>query len=344
MCDPPRNRYCEGPATRASDVFGLELGGEDDEFAVLEAQSAASDVRLLAPGLALASSVARPRIRTLAYTRRASAVVAHGSGGPREARAALARSEIDRTGTVAVRARDVRGTAGVDTQAVEEALGAELLGPDLQIDLEDPTHELRACFAGKSYVLGWLVAESVRDYGDRQPTDRPFFQPGGMDPLLARAVANIAIGTRSPATTTLLDPMCGTGGILGEAGLVGAAVLGSDAQREMVMGTRRNLESLLPRDKYDLFRGDAASLPIADDAVDVVVFDAPYGRQSKIAGETATKLLRDALIEASRLSSRAVVIGDREFGDIASETGWAVETIVARRVHRSLTRHVHVLR
>lgn len=325
-------------------MFALELGGEDDGFAVLEAESAASDVRLLAPGLALANSVEHTRLRTLAYTRRAIGVVAHGDGGPREARAALARTEIDRSGTVAVRARDVRGTAGVDTQAVEETLGAELLESDLQIDLDDPMHELRVCFAGESYVLGWLVAESVRDYGDRQPTNRPFFHPGGMDPLLARAVANITIGPREPTTTLLLDPMCGTGGILGEAGLVGANVLGSDAQRKMVTGTRRNLESLLPRDRYALLRADGVTLPIADGAVDVVAFDAPYGRQSKIAGESATALLRGALAEARRVSSRAVVVGDREFGDVASEVGWAVETIVTRPVHRSLTRHVHVLR
>lgn len=325
------------------DVFALELGGEDDDFAVLEAESAATDVRILAPGLALTSTLDRSRLRTLAYTHRASAVLTHGTGGLEAARSAVAQSEIDRTGTVAVRARDVRGTAGIDTQAVEEALGAELLETDLAIDLEDPTHELRACFANDSFVLSWLVAESVRDYGDRQPTDRPFFHPGGMDPLLARAVANIAIGPRDPGATTLLDPMCGTGGILGEAGLVGASVLGSDTQREMVQGTRRNLGALLPRERFALFRADATSLPVDDGAVDVVAFDAPYGRQSKIAGESASTLVRGALGEARRLASRAVVIGDRDLGDVATETGWSVETIAKRRVHRSLTRHVHVL-
>lgn len=54
-------------------------------------------------------------------------------------------------------------------------------------------------------ALGWLAAESVRDFGTRAPTDKPFFQPGSMDPLLARAVANVA-GARSGAT--ILDPMC----------------------------------------------------------------------------------------------------------------------------------------
>jgi tRNA (guanine10-N2)-dimethyltransferase len=324
-------------------VFALELGGEDDDFAVLEAASAAEDLRILAPGLALASSVDRSRIRTLAYTQRASALIAQGSGGLREAKRALARSEIDRSGTVAVRARDVRGTAGVDTQAIEESLGATLRETDLRIDLEDPTHELRACFAADSYVLGWLAVESVRDFGDRQPTDRPFFHPGAMDPLLARSVANIAIGPGDPEATTLLDPMCGTGGILGEGGLVGAAVLGVDAQVEMVRGTRRNLDALLSEDRYALVQGDATALPLIEPAVDVVVFDAPYGRQSKIAGESARTLLRGALAEARRLATRAVVVGDRVFGDVAAENGWTVETIAHRRVHRSLTRHVHVL-
>jgi len=136
--------------------------------------------------------------------------------------------------------------------------------------------------------------------------------------------------------------MCGTGGILLEAGLVGARVLGVDAQQKMVRGSRENLADGLDGD-WLVARGDARSLPVADDAVDAVVFDAPYGRQSKIEGDLHS-LVQDALAEARRVASRCVVVGDRPWAQPAHEAGWTTEAAFDRRVHRSLTRYVLVLR
>ena len=207
---------------------------------------------------------------------------------------------------------------------------------------------------GSVCALGWLAAESVRDFGSRRPTEKPFFQPGSMDPLLARAIANVA-GARPGAT--VLDPMCGTGGVLVEAGLVGADVVGTDAQAKMVRGARENLAHFLaaePRDEpgtpadiqpgeFALSLADATALPLADDAADVVVFDAPYGRQSKIASHRLEDLVGGALAEARRVADRAVVVADRSWAAEARAVGWELEAAFERRVHRSLTRHVLVL-
>ena len=210
-------------------------------------------------------------------------------------------------------------------------------------------------------ALGWLVAESVRDFAGRKPTEKPFFQPGSMDPQLARAVANVA-GARPGAT--VLDPMCGTGGVLVEAGLVGADVVGTDAQSKMVRGACENLAHYLDADSdgpdtpagggeqattepalgtWHLARADATRLPLADDAVDAVVFDAPYGRQSKIATHRLEDLVAGALTEARRVAPRAVVVADRPWIDPARAAGWTIEAAFERRVHRSLTRYVLVL-
>jgi len=324
------------PATGTT-VYVLELGGQDDDFAVFEARSAASDVALLAPGLATAGSVT-DRVRHLAYTRRASELLARTDPDVDSARTALADAPLDRSGTVAVRAVDVRGRTGVETQRAERELGSVLVDRGFAVDLEDPDQELRALFAEGACALGWLVAESHRDYGTRKPTDRPFFQPGSMDPLLARALANAA-GARPGAT--VLDPMCGTGGILVEAGLVGARVLGIDAHSEMVRGSRENLAHFLDGE-WEVARGDARNLPVADGSVDAVVFDAPYGRQSKVEGRLDT-LVFEALREARRVAPRCVVVGDRPWAQPAHEAGWTTEAAFDRPVHASLTRYVLAL-
>jgi tRNA (guanine10-N2)-dimethyltransferase len=335
-----------------SAVYLLELAGDDDAFALREAESRASDVESLAPGLATARGVRRPE--TLAYTRRVCRLVGTCEPEVEDAVAVLKAANIDRgaaapeggagsdptrdrSGTVAVRARDVRGITDIDTQAVERRLGSVLVDRGFEVDLDDPDHTLVALFS-ETAALGWLECETTRDFGERQPTEKPFFQPGSMDPMDARALANIA---GAGPDTRLLDPMCGTGGILVEAGLAGSDVVGVDAQEKMARGARKNLDHYL--DDGEVVRADATRLPFADDSFNGVVFDAPYGRQSKIESVSLDELVGDALAEVRRVAPRAVLVADRPWNEAAEEAGWTVESRFDRRVHRSLVRYVHVL-
>jgi tRNA (guanine10-N2)-dimethyltransferase len=323
-------------------VFVLELAGDDDAFAAAEARVAAPDADVAAPGLATASGLDTDRLRGLAYTHRAGEHIATTDADTPAAadalRDALQDSACRRDGTVAVRARNVRNTTEIDTQAAERELGGVLVDQGFSVDLEDPDHELRALYSEESCFLSWLAAESVRDYGDRKPTDRPFFQPGSMDPLLARAVCNLA-GVE--AGDRVLDPMCGTGGVLVEAGLLGARPVGTDAQAKMVRGARQNLAHFL--ENFDVARADATSLPLRDDTVDAAVFDAPYGRQSKIETHDLADLVGGALSEVRRVADRCVLVADRDWRDEAEAAGWTVDSRFERRVHRSLVRYVLVL-
>ena len=323
-------------------MYLLEFAGDDDPFALREAESRGSAVEALAPGLATARGVRRPA--TLAYTRRVCRLVGTCEPTVEGAVALLSAAAIDRTGSAAVRARDVRGLSGVDTRVAERRLGDVLVDRGFDVDLEDPDHALVALFS-ETAALGWLEAEADRGFGARRPTEKPFFQPGSMAPADARALANVA-GAGPGAR--ILDPMCGTGGVLVEAGLVGSDVVGVDAQAEMVAGTRENLAHYLEthhlEDGFAVARGDATRLPFADGAFDGVAFDAPYGRQSKVENDSLSALVGDALAEARRVAARAVVVGDRSYDAAAEAAGWTVDAHIERPVHRSLTRHVHVLR
>jgi len=343
-------------------VYWLELAGEEDAFAAAEASAAVTGVELLAPGVASAGSIGPDGspVSRLAYTRAAHEAIARTDADLNSAAAALDAAPTDRSGSVAVRARNVRNTTAVSTTEAERVLGGILVDRGFDVDLDDPDHVLRALFsAGERAehaavpgadggdasvcVLGWVATEAARDFAPK-PTDRPFFQPGSMAPADARAYVNLA-GV-APGRT-LLDPMCGTGGLPLEAGLVGADVLACDAQRKMARGTRANLREYIgdapAAPRWHVARGDATALPIRDDAVDAVAFDAPYGRQSKIARHELAALVSGALSEAARVAPRAVMVADRDWRAEASRAGWAVDAAFERRVHRSLTRHVLVL-
>ncbi|MFB6154174.1 MAG: methyltransferase domain-containing protein [Halodesulfurarchaeum sp.] len=321
-------------------MYVLELAGEADDFAAAEARTAGRDVRVVAPGLATAAALDPDRFRTLAFSHRASHLLAETAPTADAAREALASVGLDGSGTVAVRARDVRSQTSIDTQAVERALGSILVDAGYAVDLESPDRELLALFAEDACRLAWVVAIADRGFGQRAPTDRPFFQPGSMEPHLARAVVNLA---GVDPGETVLDPMCGTGGMLIEAGLIGAVPVGFDAQERMVRGAARNLRSALDR-PVSLARADATRLPVRDDSVAAAVFDVPYGRQSKIERHALSDLIDGALSEAARVAARGVVVADRKLADRAAAAGWSDAERFERPVHRSLVRHVHVLR
>jgi tRNA (guanine10-N2)-dimethyltransferase len=333
-------------------VYVLELAGQDDDpLATLEAESACGGVEPLGPGVVTARTLSA-RVADLALTRTASRLVARTDPAVEDAVAALRAATLDsedhgldsegdrpgRDGSVRVRARDVRGLTGVSTREAERRLGGVLSDRGYAVDLETPDHELRALFTEGVCVLGWVEVETTRDFETRRPTDKPFFQPGSMDAMLARALVNVA-GARRGAT--VVDPMCGTGGLLLEAGLVGARVLGVDAQWKMVRGAAENLAAYLEGD-FATARGDATRLPVRDGAADSVVFDAPYGKQSKVVGDLAA-LVSGALREAHRIAPRAVLVADRDWTNEARDAGWTVEKCIERRVHRSLVRHIHLL-
>lgn len=338
-------------------MYCLELAGNEDEFAAYEARRAASSVSVVGGGVATARGIEPNRLRQLAFTHAASELLAKTSADIEAAELAVEAATLEQSGSVAVRARDVRGKTGVDTQAAERRLGTVLVERGFEIDLENPDHELRALFAGNEAeeesdgkeadgccLLGWLAIESRRGYGDRQPTERPFVQPGSMAPLDARALVNIA-GAEPDAT--VVDPMCGTGGLLLEAALVGSNVIGVDAQWKMARGTETNLAALEAEWEFDgetsSIRGDATALPLTDGCADAVVFDAPYGRQSKIARHELAELIEGALQEAARIAPQAVMVADQSWEEPARAAGWRVDRRFERRVHGSLVRHVHVL-
>ena len=350
-------------------MYYLELAGEasDEALGIAEAErAAASAVTQVAPGLATADDIRYDRIQTLAYTHHISTLIGQTDATQQSAVALLratffdteygnheTKTDIDSTEmastnnqspqTVAVRARNVRSTADISTASIERALGDVLVTHGYEIDLENPTYELRACFADDTCLLGWAIDRQETTFGSRTPTNRPFFQPGSMAPRDARAYVNLAAGPTLPEAT-VFDPMVGTGGILIEAGLIGATVIGSDVQSKMAVGATQNLAEYLSTQPWHIFEADATELPVLNNSIDAVIFDAPYGRQSKIAADRLSELIAGALTETIRIAPRCVIIADRSYTDIATKVGWTVTTQFKRRVHRSLTRYVHILR
>jgi tRNA (guanine10-N2)-dimethyltransferase len=158
-----------------------------------------------------------------------------------------------------------------------------------------------------------------------------------MMPRMARALVNISLVR---AGEILLDPFCGTGGMVLEAELVGAQGAGSDFDPVMVAGSRKNVPGGF------FFRADATALPVRNSCIHAVATDLPYGQSVSIAAGSIDTLYTGALEEIRRVlvpGRRAVVVTHR---DISRQAGEVMEVVAScsQRVHRSLTRRMLVLR
>ncbi|MDD3493587.1 MAG: methyltransferase domain-containing protein [Candidatus Thermoplasmatota archaeon] len=231
---------------------------------------------------------------------------------------------------------------GHSISRLKQHLGAVIRGRHgLEVDLENPDLPLFVVADDHLYLCRVLAPVDRAQFERRRPHHRAFSSPISLHPRLARALVNLS-GVRPGQT--LLDPFCGTGGILIEAGLVGARVVGMDIKPELVEGCRANLAQygITPA---ALYCGDATAMILKEPA-NVVVTDMPYGRSTYV-GNSRTDLYHRAFQALHRWlppGGWAVVgLPDEQYIPSTQER-FIREDAYALRAHRSLTRHFCVLR
>jgi tRNA (guanine10-N2)-dimethyltransferase len=235
--------------------------------------------------------------------------------------------------TFRVRARGLG--VDVDASAVEGQLGADF-GRTGLVDLGQPSIDYRLLVAGE-FLLGRIIHRVDRSRLEAtKVARRPFSLPISLHPKFARALVNLA---RVPMAGSVLDPFCGTGGILLEAASLGLRPIGLDRERRMVLGCRASLHGVA---NGALGMADAGHLPLRPGSVHGVATDPPYGRAASTRGEPIANLyertfhaFRDLLPSGAHA---AVVLPDEAMIDLASEHLERIE-VHALRVHRSLVRH-----
>ncbi len=210
----------------------------------------------------------------------------------------------------------------------------------LDVNLNNPDIEINIFADKKIYLCKKIAHIDRKKFEKRKPSYRPFSPPISLHPRIATALVNLS---GIMAGETLLDPFCGTGGILIEAGLMGAKVIGVDIKKNVVEGCRKNMEYYHIED-YTLYNGDATEMEI--NSVDAVVSDFPYGRSTYI-GSGMDELYGKAFSKMknwlNKGSTAVVGLPHRKFVDIGRKY-LHLEEIHSMRVHRSLTRYFCVYR
>lgn len=197
-----------------------------------------------------------------------------------------------------------------------------------EVDLERPDEVIRVYVLEDEIVVGKIVEDIDRSLFEKRSNEkRPFSSPVSLDPVLARVLVNLS---EVRPGGHVIDPFCGTGGILIEAGLCGIGVHGSDVQKEMVKGTRENLE------EYGIIVHDIKQCGVDevsenfDKKFDAVIADLPYGQASKSENEPVEKFIE----KMDNMAEEAVFMyNEPELGDFEAQH--------EVYVHKNLTRYIY---
>ncbi len=233
----------------------------------------------------------------------------------------------------------------VDTQELAKKIADKLLVRfDYDVDLDYPDNEIVCILTEGKCVLTVIQAKVEREaFEERKPQERVAVHPSTMQPNIARALVNLA---RTPRGGRFLDPFCGVGGILIEAGLIGADLIGIDINSELVDGAERNLRQAGLKE-FDIREGDVRDLDIRK--VDAIATDPPYGRQASTGGSELEELYQDTMPVISDVlkSDGYLCITAPDRLDLKGMVEDIPLTMVERhgqRVHGSLTRNIYVFR
>ncbi len=258
--------------------------------------------------------------------------------------------KIDWNGIIAndyvVRARRMDKTDKFDTSKIEIEIGGTInsMVESSKVNLKDPDCFIRLIYLDKIVLLTQRIMKiDKKHFNNFKPHKRPFFYPGSMSPKLARCMVNL---TEIKEDDTVLDPFCGTGGILIEAGILGAKLIGSDLDYKMVEGTRRNLEHCGFKNSQ-IFREDAKKIHL-ETRVNAIVTDPPYGISASTGGEDSTNLYSAALKNMDGLLKEKgkICMATPHYMDIRGlikDTNFEIIEQHHIRMHKSLTRVISLL-
>ncbi len=243
----------------------------------------------------------------------------------------------------------------INTMTLEIKLGKQILSqtPGVTVNLKNPDKSFLGIITDNKLILGLKLTEiTTKTFSERRPRKKPFFHPSAMPSKMARCMVNLA---HAKTESVLLDPFCGTGTSLIEATFIGCRAIGVDAQKRMILGTKKNL-SFFNISAEGLLLADSRKIPLIK--ADAIVTDPPYGRSSSTLKSTTKQLVQEVLAAAYGLLGKgqriciALPIRVNESGEVNRMAEDLAEFIVYLGykkieshlvfIHRSLTREIMV--
>ena len=166
---------------------------------------------------------------------------------------------------------------------------------------------------------------------------RPYFSPISIHPRIARSMVNLA---RCPLQGKIIDPFCGTGGILIEIADIGINAIGIDILDKMKEYSLGNLKHY--NLSAEVVCGDIEV--IKDYNFNAIVTDPPYGISTTTKGEGVDKLMKRSLdLLSKKLKSKQRLVIAVSNPNLINESNLKIIRHFEWYIHKSLTRYIMVM-
>lgn len=206
-----------------------------------------------------------------------------------------------------------------------------------KVRLKDAKTRIELFFTKDKVYCAKLLNKIEGGFEERKAHKRPKLHPTAMHPKLARAMINLT-GIKKGI---LLDPFCGSGGILIEAGLMGMKPVGFDIDENMLARAKVNLDYFNIKG-YELKQNDAARFR---KKIDYAVTDLPYGLNSK--AEELNNLYTGFLNNLHKRLRKKAAVSFPDFIDyrhIVESSGFRIEKDYDYYLHKSLSKKIILIK
>ena len=318
-----RSRVCHGPpagGTAIDDLRAVTVRDPDNELAAAECEAltgGAPDVEGVAEAITIA------HVPRAAYVRHGVRVLATG-GDLHELTAAVAASGPWADGfSIAFASLREEGELRQRESiiAVADAMG------DARPNLRNPTTRLLLAEQARQVWLGEIEAEPDKSYDLHD--GKPHRTSASLPSRMARGLVNLA----GPAAATIVDPSCGTGSILLEAGRLGLTAVGADRSRRCFGMSSKNVEHFEYTARVE--HADASDLAVA--GADAVVTDLPYGRN--LVADPGN--IRSIVAACAAMAPVGVFVAGEDITEPLMDAGYAATSVHRVRKYNAFTRYVH---
>lgn len=209
-------------------------------------------------------------------------------------------------------------------------IAKKLKGQGYKIDLKKPDTEI-AIIRHKQIHITTKIYENDKTYLQRDPKFREGFHPGACSSKFAKTLINLS-GLQKG---TIVDPFCGTGGILIEAAKSGFDVIGYDINYAMLERAKINCKQF----KVTAIIENKDALTVTKKC-DAIITELPFGKTT-VMDRSNNQLVQDFLISAKECTSKVVIAFPSHFNP--KTPGWKKNSVHTKYIHKTLSKKMYVL-
>lgn len=205
-----------------------------------------------------------------------------------------------------------------------------------KINLKNPKNKIYVLSCGDKIFFCKLLWENNKDYMLRKAHLRPVLYPSSLHPKIAKACVNLL----NAGNSVVVDPFCGTGGILIEASLLGRKIVGYDINDKMLKSCEKNFKHYKIKN-YKLQKKNALTL---DKRYKYIISDLPYGLNTK---NISNSLYHDFLLKLKQNKvNKAIIMFPHfvKYKQIMKKLKIKIEKEFSFYMHKSLTKKIILMK